>query len=167
MRESGRSRTVKRATSRRGAGGGAGAGNARSAAVAEALSYIKATWNWSGAKIGEVLHVPATTVNNWLAHKSVPAKAPLSPDVQAILTLVAIHRSLEAMFDKSENQLLWLTTKHPDFLGKSPLEQMESSMEGLIGVRTYLDFARGKKERADALAQMLEETRPQKIAHLG
>src|SRR3990167_6552458 len=69
-------------------------------AVAEGLEYLKQRLEWSGTKIAHLLHLPPNTVNTWLKNKMVPINnAVLHPDIQAVIHLLAIHRSLEAMFD--------------------------------------------------------------------
>lgn len=112
-------------------------------ALAEALNFLKSQWSWSGATLEEVTHIPATTINNWIANKCVPIEERPSNNVQAILHLIAVHKDLDSIFEQPEHQLQWLNTKHPDF-GETPLEQMKKSMEGLIGVRQYLDYVRGR-----------------------
>ena len=112
-------------------------------ALAEALSFLKGRWKLSGAKIGELLHLRARTINDWLKKGKVPIEEPLSPEVQTLIHLLAIHRSLEAMFSEPQNQVVWLTTKHPDF-ECSPWDKIKKSIEDLIMVRRYLDYARGR-----------------------
>ncbi len=113
-------------------------------ALAKALNYIKNQWGWSGSKIAEVLHLNSRTLNAWLKNKSVPVEsAALSPDIQAIVHLVAIHRSLSAMFASELHQKAWLETSHPE-LKSSPLEKMSESFDGLLLVRQYLDYSRGR-----------------------
>ena len=112
-------------------------------ALAEALTFLKAQWSWSGTTLEEVTHIPATTINSWIANKFVPIEERQSNNVQAILHLIAVHKDLDSIFEQPENQLQWLNTKHPDF-GEAPIEKMKKSMEGLIGVRQYLDYVRGR-----------------------
>jgi hypothetical protein len=112
-------------------------------ALAEALSFLKDQWNWSGNDLWEVTHIPPNTINNWISNKLVPVETPYSNNVQVILHLLSIHKNLDSIFENPENQLLWLKTLHPDF-HKAPIEQMKESLEGLIGVRQYLDYVRGR-----------------------
>lgn len=113
-------------------------------ALAKALKFLATEWNWSGSKIADVLHLKSRTVNAWIKDEKIPIEdTNLSPDLQAIVHLVAIHRSLSAMFNSGEFQQEWLKTKHPD-LNKSPLALMSESMDGLIYVRQYLDYVRGR-----------------------
>lgn len=112
-------------------------------ALAEALKYLQTEWGWSGADLSSVLHIPTSTINTWFSKKCIPVSKPLSTDVQAILILLAIHKDLQAIFDKPEHQLKWLNTQHPD-MHMMPIKKMESSIEGLIGVRQYLDYVRGR-----------------------
>ena len=113
-------------------------------AIVEGLEYLKQRLNWSGTKIANTLHIPANTVNTWLKNGIVPIhSAKLHPDIQAVIHLLAIHRSLEAMFENPINQQAWLTTFHPE-LKVIPENQMAESMDGLIFIRQYLDYVRGR-----------------------
>jgi hypothetical protein len=113
-------------------------------AVYEALGYLRKSWNWSGSKLAKVLHLPPNTVNYWFSRKRVPVGAPpFDPTMQAVLHLLAIHRNLHSMFSEPANHMAWLTTPHPDF-GTAPLEVMRESVEGLVVVRQYLDYVRGR-----------------------
>lgn len=113
-------------------------------AIVDGLEYLKTRLNWSGSKIANTLHLPANTVNTWLKNKVVPISSPiLQPDIQAIIHLLAIHRSLEAMFDNPIHQRAWLSTFHPE-LNVIPEKLMSESMDGLIFIRQYLDYIRGR-----------------------
>ena len=113
-------------------------------ALAKGLIYLKARLEWSGAHIARILHIHPNTVNNWLKHTLVPiSSASLTPDVQAVIHLLAIHRSLEAMFEDPAYQRAWLETLHPA-IEAVPEEKMSESMDGLIFIRQYLDYARGR-----------------------
>lgn len=113
-------------------------------AIIQGLGYLQKRLNWSGRQIAIILHLAPNTVNTWLKNGNVPITTKvLQPDIQAILHLLAIHRSLEAMFDDPENQVAWLSTLHPE-LNAVPLQLMGESIEGLIFIRQYLDYARGR-----------------------
>lgn len=113
-------------------------------AIAEALAFLSKEWGFSGSKIASLLRISPTTVNHWLREKKGPlGKPPFSPDQEAVMHLLAVHRSLDAMFSDSRNQVAWLTTKHPE-LEQAPIDLMKSSTVGLIFVRQYLDYVRGR-----------------------
>ncbi len=113
-------------------------------AIVNGLEYLKQRLGWSGAKIAKTLHLPANTVTTWLNNGTVPlSSAILHPDIQAIIHLLAIHRSLEAMFDDPAHQRIWLSTFHPE-LNVIPEKMMGESIDGLIFVRQYLDYVRGR-----------------------
>lgn len=113
-------------------------------AIVDGLLYLKNRLAWSGIQIAHVLHLPPNTVNHWLKNGSVPiSNRVLHPDIQAIVHLLAIHRSLEAMFDDPMHQRAWLSTMHPE-LNAIPKKLMSESIEGLIFVRQYLDYVRGR-----------------------
>lgn len=113
-------------------------------AIVEGLEYLKNRLDWSGTKVATILHLPSNTVNTWLKKGSVPiGSAVLQPDVQAIIHLLAIHRSLEAMFADPSHQRMWLSTLHPE-LNVIPEKLIGESIEGLIFIRQYLDYVRGR-----------------------
>jgi len=113
-------------------------------AVFEALDYLRQSWNMNGSKLAKLLHLPVNTMNHWLSRKKVPiGKPPFDAREEALLNLLAVHRSLHAMFSEPENQLAWLKTEHPG-LGFVPLERMQESITGLLFVRQYLDYVRGR-----------------------
>lgn len=113
-------------------------------AIVDGLNYLKQRLEWSGTKIANILHLPANTVNTWLKNGIIPINSPiLHPDVQTIIHLLAIHRSLEAMFDNPIHQCAWLSTLHPE-LNIIPEKLMGESIDGLIYIRQYLDYIRGR-----------------------
>ncbi|HLB58316.1 MAG TPA: MbcA/ParS/Xre antitoxin family protein [Gammaproteobacteria bacterium] len=112
--------------------------------IVDGLEYLKKQLGWSGTKIAHILHLPANTVNTWLKNHIVPInKSILQPDIQVIIHLLAIHRSLEAMFENPLHQQAWLSTFHPELNG-IPEEIMGESIDGLILIRQYLDYVRGR-----------------------
>lgn len=113
-------------------------------AIVDGLLYLKNRLDWSGTKIAHVLHLPPNTVNTWLKNGMVPiSHSVLQPDIQAMIHLLAIHRSLEALFDDPSYQRLWLSTLHPE-LNVVPEKLMGESIDGLIFIRQYLDYVRGR-----------------------
>lgn len=115
-----------------------------SESLADGLKYLKAQWSWNGSKIARVLHLSPTTINGWIRRGTIPVSSKsLSPEVEAVVHLLAVHRNLATMFTEPFHQLQWLTTAHPD-LGVAPFSKMSESLAGLILVRQYLDFVRGR-----------------------
>lgn len=115
-----------------------------SEAIADGLLYLKDQWDWNGSKIARILHLSPTTINGWIRRKIVPISGNnITPEIEAVIHLLAIHRNLASMFSESFHQLQWLQTSHPD-LGVAPLNKMSESLAGLIQVRQYLDFIRGR-----------------------
>jgi len=113
-------------------------------AMVDGLNYLKSRLGWSGIRIATILHLPPNTLNTWLKIGNVPvSSSALSPDIQAIVHLLAIHRSLEAMFDDPTHQQAWLSTLHPE-LNVIPEKLMGKSIDGLIFIRQYLDYVRGR-----------------------
>jgi hypothetical protein len=115
-----------------------------SEAVIDGLKYLQTQWKWKGTDIGRVLHIPPTTINGWFRKGSLRVSEPISPEVQLVIHLLAIHRNLSAMFSEPFHQIEWLNSPHPDFSGISPVERMTESAQGLIFVRQYLDYVRGR-----------------------
>ena len=59
--------------------------------------------------------------------------------------LLGIHKSLRIMFPYNrELAYRWVTAPNLRFAGKTPLEIMCNGYEGLLSVRRYLDFERGR-----------------------
>lgn len=113
-------------------------------AIVDGLKYLIQRLSWSGTDIAKVLHIKKTTLNNWIRGGKVPMSYPdIEPNIQLIIHLLAIHRSLEVMFKNPVNQVAWLSTFHPQ-LNAVPLEMMSESAQGLIYVRQYLDYIRGR-----------------------
>ena len=115
-----------------------------SEALADGLQYLRDQWSWNGSKIARVLHLSPTTINGWIRRGIIPISGKnIPPEVEAVIHLLAVHRSLASMFSEPFHQLQWLATSHPD-LGITPLSKMSESLAGLIQVRQYLDFVRGR-----------------------
>src|SRR5258708_5823404 len=107
-------------------------------AIVDGLEYLKNRLEWSATKIANILHLPANTMTTWLRNGYVPIHSSrLHPDIQAIIHLIAIHRSLDAMFEDPVHQQAWLSTFHPELNGV-PEKRMAESIDGLIFIRQYL-----------------------------
>lgn len=112
------------------------------AVLLKALLSLATEWNLSHASLAQLLRKDRSRISAWQSAGRLPAN--LSPAArEQIQHLLAIYRSLATMFRRSQDQALWLNTAHP-VLGKPPLELMKSSIRGLIEVRAYLDYARGR-----------------------
>lgn len=113
-------------------------------AVYEGLLYLKTRWDLNNSEVARLLRVPPTTLAGWLQKERVPVgKPPFDPTIEAVIHLLAVHRSLDAMFSEPAHQAAWLTTPHPE-LSAAPIKLMEKSTEGLVFVRRYLDYVRGR-----------------------
>ncbi|HYX32177.1 MAG TPA: MbcA/ParS/Xre antitoxin family protein [Oligoflexus sp.] len=88
------------------------------------------------------LRVSAASVSRWFQDElcTVPHNG---NDYQVILHLLAIHRSLCAIFTSPEDRRIWFKSPNSDLEGKSPEDMAKSGLAGLIHVRQYLDFERG------------------------
>ncbi len=59
--------------------------------------------------------------------------------------LLGVHKSLRIMFPHNRDLVYrWVTAPNQRFAGKTPLEIMSNGYEGLLTVRRYLDFERGR-----------------------
>lgn len=113
-------------------------------ALAKAVNYLIKDLNWSNSEFAKLLHLKSRTINDWLKKGCIPvARGTQSPDIQAILHAVGIHRSLTAMFSDSKLKQEWINTKHPDF-NDTPKNVIAESIDGLIFTRRYLDYVRGR-----------------------
>lgn len=113
-------------------------------ALAKAVSYMIKDLGWSNSEFAKILHLKPRTINSWLQSGKIPVdrRAP-SPEIQAIIHAIAIHRSLSSMFEDPRLKKEWISTKHPD-LNATPKEFMAKSIDGLMDLRRYLDYVRGR-----------------------
>lgn len=59
--------------------------------------------------------------------------------------LLGIHKALRIIFPHNRDLVYrWITTPNKRFTGKSPIDVMRNGYEGLLAVRRYLDFERGR-----------------------
>ncbi len=113
--------------------------------LGKALGRLQGTWNFTNAEMANLIRVKPNTYGHWMKKKEVPfQKPPYSTDIEIIIALIAIFRSLGAMFVSSNDQILWLKTPHPHFAGQSPLEFAKRSSENLFYLKQYLDYVRGR-----------------------
>jgi hypothetical protein len=59
--------------------------------------------------------------------------------------LLGIHKALRILFPQDRDLVYrWVATPNRRFDGRAPLEIMKQGFEGLLAVRRYLDFERGR-----------------------
>ena len=59
--------------------------------------------------------------------------------------LLGIHKALRVMFPQdSDLAYRWVSTPNRRFGGRMPLETMKRGYEGILAVRRFLDFERGR-----------------------
>lgn len=115
-----------------------------SEALTAALKFLKSEWNFSNDKIASILKISKTKVRNWVDEENIPVgNGGLGADVEALVALLSIQRSLHAMFSSPAKQLEWLNTPHPGF-GEAPIVLIAKSYEDLFSVRQYLDYVRSR-----------------------
>lgn len=113
----------------------------RNNALLKTLSFIKADWNLNYEQMGEMTHIPGTTLQRWLSEPTDLGNK--KNELELLTHFISIHKSLTQMFGSKKNLNHWLETEHPHLKG-APRELIKRSIEGLILVRRYLDFQRGR-----------------------
>jgi putative toxin-antitoxin system antitoxin component (TIGR02293 family) len=119
-----------------------GSEEAKASAIIKTLSFIKAEWGLSYEKISELSHIPKSTIERWIKEKKIPSTA--KTEIDLLINFIAIYKSLSQMFSSKSNLNSWLVSPHPRLNNQRPIEMMKSNIEGLIIVRRYLDYTRGR-----------------------
>ena len=119
-----------------------GSEQAKTSAIIKTLSFIKTEWDLSYEKISELAHVPKSTIERWIKEKKIPSTA--KTEIDLLVHFIAIYKSLSQMFESKRNLNSWLVSPHPRLNNQKPIELMKSNVEGLIIVRRYLDYTRGR-----------------------
>src|SRR3989304_5053148 len=78
----------------------------------------------------------------------------LLPDIPDLLAraghLLGIHKALRIMFPHDRDLAYrWVTTPNRRFGDRMPLETMKQAYEGILAVRRFLDFERGRQRGVD------------------
>ena len=112
--------------------------------VWKAVSNIQNKWELNAAEMARLLHAKPSTFHSWKEREEIPVSAlPLTPDMEVVDAVIAIYRSLSAMFSNPKDQIAWLNAKHPEF-HLAPINYAEKSSPNLFQLRSYLDFVRGR-----------------------
>lgn len=112
--------------------------------VWKTISNIQNKWELNAAEMARLLHTKAPTFHSWKERAEIPvSQRSLSPDMEVVVAVIAIYRSLSAMFSNPKDQIAWLTSKHPEFQ-VPPLKFAEASSPNLFQLRSYLDYVRGR-----------------------
>lgn len=119
-----------------------GSEQAKTSAIIKTLSFIKVEWDLSYEKISELAHIPKSTIERWIKEKKIPSTA--KTEIDLLVHFIAIYKSLSQMFESKRNLNSWLVSPHPRLNNQKPIELMKSNVEGLIIVRRYLDYTRGR-----------------------
>lgn len=109
----------------------------------KALLRIGEQWGLSLSTLAAILQKDRSRLLEWQRNGEVPASLH-GATREASQNLIAIYRSLGTIFQEPDDQLKWLKATHPDLDKKEPLQMMQDSMQGLIEVRVYLDYVRGR-----------------------
>jgi hypothetical protein len=112
--------------------------------VWKSIARIQERWGFNAASMARLLHTKPPTFHSWKEREEIPvSQPPLTPDMEVVVAVIAIHRSLSAMFSNPHDQVAWLTAKHPTF-EVTPIEFAIKSSANLFQLRSYLDFVRGR-----------------------
>ncbi|GEM_PF-997240 len=113
--------------------------------LGKVLHRVQASWNFTNVEMALLLRVKPNTYGHWMKKHEIPfQKPPYSSEIEILIALLSIFRSLGSMFTSFSDQILWLKTPHPHFAGKSPLEFAKNSCENIFYLKQYLDFVRGR-----------------------
>jgi YD repeat-containing protein len=110
-------------------------------AVFKAIFTFKEDVRLTYDDLSKILSKNDATLKRWHKDKLVPLNDKHLRE--AVSNFIAIFRSLSAMFSDNSDRAQWLKTVHPD-LSMAPLEMMKESFQGLLHVRAYLDYVRGR-----------------------
>lgn len=112
--------------------------------LCKTICRIQKIWGLNQAEISRLLHATPQTYGNWIKSKKIPLSNPYSPENEVVIAFIAIYRSLGAMFQSPRDQILWLQSPHPQFDNQSPIQFAQQSSENVFGLRSYLDYVRGR-----------------------
>ena len=112
--------------------------------VFKAILTFQEEMGISDDDLGRILSKDRSTIHRWKAESRIPGVLSDKHLREAISHFIAIYRSLGAMFINKNDRKLWMTTDHPDFANNTPLDVIEESFEGIINLRRYLDYIRGR-----------------------
>jgi len=110
-------------------------------ALAENLFGIAEDLKLTQKQMAALIKTTESTYKKWKAAGRIPYK-PQDPGYEAILNFLRLSYNLDAMFQSSADEKVWLESPHEVFK-KSPLEYASESFENLIAVRQYSDYVRG------------------------
>ncbi len=113
--------------------------------LGKALRRLQETWQFNNTEMATLLRVKPNTYGYWMKKEELPFQSPpYSAEMELVLVLFSVFRSLGAMFVSASDQLIWLKSVHPDFAGESPLDFAKKSSENLFYLKQYLEYVRGR-----------------------
>ena len=111
--------------------------------VPEWIRHIQLEWDLEPVQLAGLLRVESARLESVLSAKpNLAGSEPtgtLPVGLESAAPLIAIYRKLAARYPKTEDQVKWLATEHPDFGGSKPIDVAASSLENLYWVGYYLD----------------------------
>jgi hypothetical protein len=110
-------------------------------ALAENVFGIAEDLKLTQKHMAALIKTTESTYKKWKAAGRIPFK-PQDPVYEAILNFLRLSYNLEAIFQSSADEKVWLESPHEVFK-KSPLDYALESFENLIAVRQYSDYVRG------------------------
>jgi hypothetical protein len=112
---------------------------AKDRTVPEWVRHIQLEWALAPTQLAGLLRVEPARLEAMLMAKPDENSGTLPVGLESAAPLIAIFRKLAARYPKSEDQVKWLFTEHPDFGGSKPIDVAASSLENLYWVGYYLD----------------------------
>lgn len=106
------------------------------------LLRIRDQWNLTNVTLSKIIGCDKSQISKWEEAGKLPEKTDKNK-MQMIGHFVSIYRSLSSIFYSTDDQIKWLSTKHPD-LKSVPTDMMTCSIEECIFLRRYLDYVRGR-----------------------
>lgn len=116
------------------------------AALAKMVTRLFDLWELPGTAQAALLGLATTSRTSLSGYKNGKPLANTPDLLERVGHLLSIHKSLRILFPYDRDLAYsWITCPNRAFNGKSPLEVMlEYRFAGLLRVRAYLDFARGR-----------------------
>ncbi len=113
--------------------------------LAQMVLQLFGHWDLSTSDQGALLGLSSNARTTLSRYRNGGALADNTDLLGRVGHLMAIHKSLRIIFPHDRDLAYrWISQPNRRFDGQTPLEIMKRGYEGLITVRRYLDFERGR-----------------------
>ena len=103
------------------------------------VKLIQDSWGMSDEQIAALIHVDLQIYSSWMIDRTPSEDSPTIPrGMDNAVALASIYQSLKRRYPKTEDQVKWLFTQHPDFGQNKPIDIAASSAENLFWLSYYL-----------------------------